>query len=337
MDAPAMGRVTGSPRDSTRNAAPPRAETERKVGNMDNIILLFVCLAVGMALRKSGRLPDNAHMAINGFIIHVSLPALTLLQIHFVTLDPALFYAALMPWLLFASSALVFWAVGQALGLPKATVGALAVVGGLGNTSFMGLPMIEAFYGAPDMPIGIVIDQLGTYLALSTVGIMLICFYSEGTITGREIARRIVTFPPLIALVVAIALMPVAYPAWISSVLARLGGTLAPLALVSVGLQLRLGELPGNRASLAMGVGYKLVLGPLLILLFYAGVLGLRGTITHVTLFESAMGPQIGGAIVATQYGLNASLIALIVGVGTVLSFVTLPLWWNAFRALGLG
>ena len=100
---------------------------------MDNIIMRFVCLAVGMALRKSGRLPDNAHTSINGFIIHVSLPALTLLQIHSVTLDPALVYAALMPWLLFAASALVFWAVGRALGLPRGTVGALAVVGAWGT------------------------------------------------------------------------------------------------------------------------------------------------------------------------------------------------------------
>jgi predicted permease len=244
-----------------------------------------------------------------------------------VTLDPGLFYAALMPWLLFAASALLFWVVGRTLGLPRGTVGALAVVGGLGNTSFIGLPMIEAFYGAPGMSTGIVVDQLGTYLVLSTVGIILICFYSEGSITGREIARRIVTFPPLIALVIATALMPVDYPPWAASVLGRIGGTLAPLALVSVGLQLKLGDLPGNKASLAMGIGYKLVLGPLLILLFYAVGLGMRGPITEVTLFEAGMAPQIGGAIVAIQYGLNAPLISLMAGVGTVLSFVTLPLW----------
>lgn len=40
------------------------------------------------------------------------------------------------------------------------------------------------------------------------------------------------------------------------------------------------------------------------------------------------MGPQIGGAIVAMQYGLNASLITLMVGVGIALSFLTLPLWY---------
>lgn len=299
--------------------------------------MLFGCLAVGMAMRWGKRVPENAHVSINGFIIHVSLPALTLLQIHSVLIDPALFYAALMPWLLFAASAVLFWAVGRALQLPRATTGALAVVGGLGNTSFMGLPMIEAFYGPGGMPIGIVVDQLGTYLVLSTAGIMLICFYAEGAVTGRQIARRIVTFPPLIALVLAIALIPVTYPGWASMVLTRLGGTLAPLALVSVGLQLNFGAIRGNLAPLAMGVGYKLVLGPLLMLILYVGGLGLHGPSTQITLFEAAMAPQIGGSIVATQYGLNAPLISLMVGIGTVLSFVTLPLWWALFQLLGVG
>ncbi len=136
---------------------------------MDNVIMLFACLAVGMALRWGKRVPDNAHTSINAFIIHVSLPAVTLLQVHSVVFDPALLYAALMPWLLFAASAVLFWAVGRLLRLPRTTIGALAVVGGLGNTSFMGLPMIEAFYGPGGMPTGIVVDQLGTYLVLSTV------------------------------------------------------------------------------------------------------------------------------------------------------------------------
>ena len=154
----------------------------------------------------------------------------------------------------------------------------------------------------------------------------LLCFYAEGAITPREIAKRILTFPPLIALVVALVLMPVTYPAWANSVLVRLAGTLAPLSLVSVGLQLHLGALRGNRGPLALGLGFKLVLAPALILLIYAGALGLRGFTTQITLFEAGMAPMIGDSIVAIQYGLNAPLISLMVGIGTVLSFVTLPL-----------
>jgi len=218
--------------------------------------------------------------------------------------------------LLFAASALLFGLVGKALKLRKTTTGALVVVGGLGNTSFIGLPMIESFYGPGGMPIGIMIDQLGTYLVLSTAGIFVICFYSEGIVSRREMVKRIATFPPLIALVIAITLIPVNYPGWAASVLTRLGGTLAPLALVSVGLQLRLGALRGYRVPLAMGLGYKLVLAPLLMMLVYVGTIGLRGTTTQVTLFEAAMAPQIGASIVAIQYGLNAQLISLMVGLG---------------------
>ncbi len=97
--------------------------------------------------------------------------------------------------------------------------------------------MIEAFYGANGMPTGILIDQLGTYLVLSTVGIVLICLYAEGAVPRSEIVKRIVTFPPLIALVVAVALLPVPYPPVVSSVLSRLGdpgplgaGVATPLA-----------------------------------------------------------------------------------------------------------
>lgn len=298
---------------------------------MENIALLFVCLAIGMALRKFSRVPDNAYTTLNAFIINVALPALIFQQIHNLKLDSAMVFAVLMPWLLFAASAALFWAIGRQLNLPPATTGALAVVGGLGNTSFIGLPMIESFYGASGMPTGILIDQLGTYLALSTVGIVLISVYAEGAVTRAYIAKRILTFPPLIALVLAVALIPVSYPPLLTSVLSRLGGTVAPLALVSVGMQLRLGELSGNLGLLAMGLGYKLVLAPLMILALYAGMIGLRGPTTEVTMFEAAMPPMLGGSIVAIQYGLNPKLISLMVGVGTAAAFLTLPAWTRAF------
>jgi predicted permease len=46
------------------------------------------------------------------------------------------------------------------------------------------------------------------------------------------------------------------------------------------------------------------------------------------------MAPQIGASIVAIQYGLNAQLISFVVGIGTVVSFLTLPIWWNVFSTL---
>jgi predicted permease len=130
-----------------------------------------------------------------------------------------------------------------------------------------------------------------------------------------------------LALIAAFAFIPFELPSWISELLKRLSDTLAPLALVSVGLQLKFDQAKGLRSALATGLGFKLLLAPAVLALFYSGILGRTEEITRVTLFEAAMGPQIGGAIVAIQHGLNPPLVSLMVGVGISLSFLTLPLW----------
>jgi len=135
-------------------------------------------------------------------------------------------------------------------------------------------------------------------------------------------------------LVVATLLIPVDYPSWSSTVLQRLGDTLAPLALVSVGFQLRLGHLAGNGRNLALGLMFKLFLAPLLLYFLLVGVLGGHGLVTQVTLFEAAMGPMITGAIVAIEHDLDPPLVSLMVAVGIALSFFTLTAWWWVLRTV---
>jgi len=301
---------------------------------MSNVILLFLCLLIGMALRATGRLPENAHGVLNTFIVYISLPALILVHVHSVSLGPGLLYAVAMPWLLFAAGALFFWAIAKTMRLSPQTTGGLMLSGGLGNTSFVGLPMIEAFYGASGITVGILIDQLGTYLVLSTVGIAVAALYSSGNVSAREIVRRIATFPPFIALLAALLLLPLEQPSWLGEILRRFADTLVPLALVSVGYQLRLDRLNGTKLPLAMGLAFKLLLGPLILMLLYVKVMGARGDVVQITIFESAMGPQIGAAIVAIQHGLNPPLITLLVGVGITLSFLTLPMWWYVLQGV---
>jgi predicted permease len=301
---------------------------------MSNISMLFLCLIAGMALRGTGRVPENTHVGLNGVIIHLSLPALILSQLHGVHLTTDLLWPVTMPWLLFALSGAVFCGLSRITGLSAGTTGALILSAGLANTSFVGLPMIETFYGKGGLATGIMIDQLGTYLVLGTLGVAVAGICSGSGASGRSIALRIVTFPPLIALVVALLLSPVQYPPWLAEMLRRIGDTLAPLALISVRLQLRLDQFAGHRVSLGLGLAFKLVLGPLALLLVYVLVLHRAGETTRITLFEAAMGPQIGGAIVAIQHGLNPVLVTLMVGIGITLSFLTLPVWWWALSAI---
>jgi malate permease and related proteins len=299
---------------------------------MSNVALLFFCLALGVALRATGRMPENAHQTINAFVINVSLPALALLQIPQLQFSRQLLLPISMPWLMFAAVAGAIWLIGSRLRLGTATRGALILTAGLANTSFVGVPMIESFYGRPYMAVGLLIDQLGTYLVLSTLGIAIACLCSQSRASIAEIGRRLLAFPPLIALAIAltVTVLHIAYPPLVGQVLARLAATLAPLALVSVGLQLRFGALRGKAGQLALGLGVKLVAAPLLLAVLYLELVGASGPLARVTLFEAAMGPMIGGAIVATQYGLDPPLVSLMVGIGTIAAFLSLPLWFYA-------
>ena len=171
---------------------------------MNNYLVLGTCFLLGIVLRRSGRLPDNAAVALNGFLVHISLPALILAYVHELHLDARLILPALMPWILFGLGCGYFWLVGKALGFSPATIGGLMLTGGLANTAFIGLPMIEAFYGSEFLGLGILIDQVGSYLVLSTVGILVASIYSSGqSLDAKAIIRRIVLFVPFQATIVS--------------------------------------------------------------------------------------------------------------------------------------
>lgn len=295
---------------------------------MSNFLMLVVCLAAGVLLRRSGKASEGAHTSINAVILHLSLPALTLHHLHTFRFDAAHLLPVLMPWALFLLGAALFWVVGRLWKLPAASIGALTLVGGFGNTSFVGLPMIEALHGRDGLGLGLLIDQFGSYLALSTLGIAAVALYGgEGRRTPCEVLRQVASFPPFVALVLALASAPLAWPPVVDQVLLRIGDTLAPLALLSVGLQLRFDTLREHARLLCLGLGYKLLACPALVigLLWWADAA--PDMASRVSVIEAAMPPMIGAAIVAAQARLAPPLVSLMVGLGIPLGLSTAPAW----------
>ena len=303
---------------------------------MNNYLLLAACFILGILLRRSGRLPDNAAAALNGFVVNISLPALTLTYVHGLQLNANLVLPALMAWVMFGIGCGFFWLAAKAFGFSRSTTGALSLTGGLANTSFVGLPMIETFYGPQYLGLGILIDQLGSYFVLSTLGILVASIYSSSarSVDAKAVIRKIVFFVPFQAFVLALLLMPFEYPVWLGELLKRLGTTLVPIALVSVGYQLQLSHVRGKASALTVGLAFKLVIGPALILLLFAGALRTDWQVLSVTVFEAAMGPMIGASIIAMDHELDPPLVTLMVGMGIPLSFLTLPAWWYLLSTL---
>lgn len=292
---------------------------------MQSFFLLVVCLALGALVARLARPPAGLADALNWWVINVALPALVLSIVPGLPFSAELWFPAVAMWFVFLGGWAIFAAAGRAAGWSGARIGALTLTCGLGNSAFIGLPLIEALRGREALPVAAIADQAGVFLSLAIGGSLVAAIYSGGHVSAASVARRVLLFPPFIALLAGLALGATGgLPASLAPIIERVGETLVPLALFSVGLQLRLRLEPGQAAPVAAGLGWKLALAPLIVWLIGRAA-GIEGGVLGVTVLQAAMAPMISGAILAQQNRLEPALANAVLGLGILLSFLTVP------------
>ncbi|MHA7834306.1 MAG: AEC family transporter [Algiphilus sp.] len=292
---------------------------------MSALLLVAACLAAGVLV---ARIPHPAGLvaAFNWWVLNIALPALVLVQITQLQWSASLLWPAVAMWLVFVGAWIYVAALGRWAGWQRGEIGALVLTCGLGNTSFIGYPLIEALRGETGLGIAVVADQLGSFLLLSTAGLFAAAWYAGTRVQPTQMLRRVVTFPAFIALVVAGLLLAsgIELGETVRGVLARLGDTLTPLALFSVGLQLQLRMRREDASRVASGLAWKLLLAPLMVLAVTLWI-DPDATVAAVTVMQAGMAPMITAGILAQQYGLAPVLANRVVGYGIVLSLATVP------------
>ena len=301
---------------------------------MNNMILIFFYILLGLVLQRAKRFPNNVYKTLNKIVIYICLPALALYYMPKIHWSNQLLFPIGVAWITFIFSFLFFRFLGNKYGWSKKLTGCLILTAGLGNTSFLGFPIIQALYGAQGMKTAILVDQPGTFVVLSTLGILVATLYSKGEQNSNQILKKILFFPPFITFIFA-CLMNVFgfdFHQWIQYLLQKVGSGVTPLALVSVGLQLRFETKSQHWRFLGLGLLYKLILTPAIIYLLYIVVLNQNSKMIEVAIMESAMAPMITASILATTYGLKPRLSSMMIGFGIPLSFITLAFWYFVFR-----
>ena len=289
--------------------------------------LLLACLALGALSARADWLPARHHPRIDGWVLNVALPAMVLRQIPALEPSVELLFAAAAPWLVVGGALLLFPWLGRRLGWPRPLVGCLVLTCGFGNTAFLGLRMIAALQGPAALPIAVFADQAGSFLALSSIGLAAAAAYGGGEFRYRAIALRVLRFPPFIALLLAVAVGAAGtWPPLFAEVLDALAATLAPVALFSVGLRFRLRAVAGRGVAVALGLGWKLLLAPLIVWGLALG-LGTATPVANVSVLQAAMAPMITAGILAMRHGLEPPLAAAMLSAGILLSFLSVPLW----------
>lgn len=298
--------------------------------SMENFIVTITFLLIGMALKRMSAFPDETGKVLNLFVIYISLPALILLKIPELIFSEKLLVLAFMPWGMLFFSYFLIIILSRLLKWERATTGCLLLLIPLGNTSFLGIPMVKAFFGEQAIPYALLYDQLGSFLALATYGSLILAFYGAGksSPTIKDVLKKVLSFPPFIALVLATILRFYPYPSVAVNLLKILAATLIPLVMVAVGFQLTLQLERRVTYQLCVGLLIKLVAAPLAAL-FLCKIAGLRGEAVQVAIFEAGMPPMVSAGALAILAGLSPALTAAFVGIGIVLSFITLPVLYQ--------
>lgn len=295
---------------------------------MENFLLIAVFVLLGIIFRRLEAFPPETVQVLNMFALYVSLPAVILLKVPQITFSAEILAPILIAWgALLLSAALVLLAA-RLFSWPRAATGVLLLVVPIGNTSFMGVPVITAFFGDAGLRHLIVYDQFGTMLSFATYGSLVLALYGrEGSLNLRSVAKRLLFFPPSMALAAGLALLPWGYSLQVERLLQITAGTLTPLVMTAIGFQLRLRLQPTLRAPLCFGLGLKLLAAPLAALVV-CRLLGMHGLAVDVSILESGMPPMVTAGALAVVAGMNAELSAALVGLGLLLSFATLPLFY---------
>jgi malate permease and related proteins len=296
---------------------------------MENFVLIGVFVLLGMLFQRLKAFPKDTAQVLNMFAIYVSMPALVLLKVPQITFSRAALIPLLVPWGMLLFSLGIILLAARIWNWPRSFVGVLLLIIPLGNTSFLGIPIVQAFFGASGLPHLIIYDQLGTLMIFSSYGSVVLAMYGrDGTLDLPAIARRMILFPPTIALLAGFALRSWHYPPQLEQGLNNIALTLVPLVMTAIGFQMRLRLQRRVFGPLSFGLAVKLIASPL-VAFAVCHLVGVSGPAVEVSVIEAGMPPMVTAAALAVMAGMDAELSVALVGVGIILSFGTLPaLYW---------
>lgn len=290
------------------------------------LALVIGCFAVGLLARRL--LPRSVELVpwLDHGVLSVTLPALIIAKLPELSLGTDLAIPVGAAWGCVALAAGSVLVGTRRHGWSRQTVGALLLVTALGNTTFLGLPMVESLLGKPELARALAFDQLGSFFGVAVYGSFIAARYGHGASGWRPVVHRLLRFPPFFAVLVSFAVRLAPLPVGLDAALGHIGRLVAPLAMLALGLRFRVAASAHGRQAAIWCLSTKLVLLPLTVLVIAMLVGGTHDPAWRASVLESGMPPMVTAGVVAARADLDEELATTVVGVGLLLALLSIPL-----------
>ena len=296
---------------------------------MENFVMIGVCIILGMILKATKSIHPEAHKGINTWVLYIALPAVSFKYLPKVQWSWEMSFPIIATFLITIVSMVLMSFYSKLKGYSNRSRSTLFLISGYSNTSFVGFPLVTAFFGEEYLSIAILCDQT-MFFTLSTLGIItsLKGGSKENAVDAKYIVKRLFTFPPFIACLSALVFSQFINFDFAEPFFNKMAATVAPLALFSIGLQLKFNGWTKLIPQLSLAMLYKLIFAPLLVLLA-ALALNIDHDIAKITIFEAAMPTLVTASIIAEQFRLNTKLTNLTIGMSIIIGFFTTAIWYQ--------
>ncbi len=281
---------------------------------------------LGWLVKTIRPIPIQVTAWADKYVLQIALPAVIIAKISTVTFDADVVLPIAVAWSVMFTSILAVLVASRILKWNRSLTGALLLVGVLGNTSFLGLGMVESLLGADHLASAIAYDQVGTFVGLALWGSFVASTYGAGESGWRPVLKRLSRFGPFLALLASLVFRAVHLPDDVYSVLNVFGKTVAPVAMCALGLRFTLNVSRSVQMPAMFGLISKMVVLPTIVYIVAVLIGSPQDLAWSTSILQAAAPPMVTAGVMAVGAGLSAELVAFMVGVGTLVSFVSLPL-----------
>ncbi|CAB4367618.1 MAG: hypothetical protein F2916_02100 [Actinobacteria bacterium] len=281
---------------------------------------------VGWLVKTIRPVPTVVTAWADKYVLQVALPAVIIAKISRVTFDADVVLPIAVAWSVMLVAIVWVLIASRLMNWSRSVTGALLLVGVLGNTSFLGIGMVESLLGSDHLASAIAYDQVGTFVGLALWGSFVASTYGAGESGWRPILNRLSRFGPFLALLASLVFRVIELPDDVYSILNGIGKTVAPVAMCALGLRFTLSVDRTVRVPAICGLLAKMVIVPGLVFLVAVVTASPQDLAWSTSILQSAAPPMVTAGVVAVGAGLSGELVAYMVGVGTLVAFVSLPI-----------
>jgi malate permease and related proteins len=315
-----------------------------------NLLKLYIPLVgwVGLGLILGYRLPKTIPPYLGKFLFWVGVPFSIMVFLRQADLSGNVWVAPAVAWTAIALGAGLGWIwinryycdrrltsqKQKLLVWSKPTQGSFLLAAMVGNTGYLGYPVILTLVGTKYFAWAIFYDTLGSTLGAYGLGAVLAAQFGMSAQSHQLLLLAILKNPALWSFWLGLGLRSVALPFAIEQTFHL--GAWAVIALSLLLLGMRLSQLTSwksvKQASVSLSI--KMLIVPLIVGISLPW-LGVTGWPHLVLVLQSAMPPAFATLVLTEAYDLDRELTVTALAMGSIATLLLLPIWLWLFSPSG--